>query len=199
MSDDQARKKQLARMHERTSKQPEDLFFNVFANPSHYPIGEASNTVGRHLECIDQVMTNFWEIDVARKQPNAKIPTKAHESDAGWDLYACESKTIQINERETINTGIALAIPKSFVGLIWPRSGLAVKRGIDVFAGVIDAGYRGEIKICLYNSSGTTVEINSGDRVAQIIFHKLPETNMLEVDDLEDSERGVGGFGSSGV
>ena len=92
-----------------------------------------------------------------------------------------------------------MSIPDGYVGLIWPRSGLAVKRGIDVFAGVIDAGYRGEIKICLYNSSGTTVEINSGDRVAQIIFHKLPETNMLEVDDLEDSERGVGGFGSSGV
>ena len=88
MSDDQARKKQLARMHERTSKQPEDLFFNVFANPNYYPVEEKTNTVGRHLECIDHVMGNFWEIDVARKQPNAKIPTKAHESDAGWDLYA---------------------------------------------------------------------------------------------------------------
>ena len=144
MSDHQARKRQLADMQERRSKQPKDLFFNVFANPNNYPEGETTNTVGRHLECIDQVMGNFWEIDVVRKQPNGVIPTQAHSSDAGWDLYSCEPKTILPNERETINTGISLAIPNSFVGLIWPRSGLAVKKGIDVLAGVIDSGYSGE-------------------------------------------------------
>ena len=138
-------------------------------------------------------------IKCKRLSDKGTLPTRAHKYDAGWDLYSSENLQIVSNHRRTVSTSIALSIPDGYVGLIWPRSGLAVKRGIDVFAGVIDAGYRGEIKICLYNSSGTTVEISSGDRVAQIIFHKLPETNMLEVDDLEDSERGVGGFGSSGV
>ncbi len=96
-------------------------------------------------------------------------------------------------------TNIAISIPEGYVGLIWPRSGLAAKNGIDVFAGVIDSGYRGEIKVCLYNSSQINFEINKGDRIAQIIFHKLPQTEMLEVDSLDDSIRGDSGFGSSGV
>ena len=199
MSDHEARKKQLAKMHERTSKQPEDLFFNVFANPNYYPVEEKTNTVGRHLECIDHVMGSFWEIDVARKQPNAKIPTKAHESDAGWDLYACESKTIQTNERETINTGIALAIPKSFVGLIWPRSGMAVKKGIDVLAGVVDSGYRGEVKVCLLNTGWEPMVIEAGDRIAQILFQEVPKFKLNERTSLDETDRNSGGFGSSGV
>ena len=93
-------------------------FFNVFANPNYYPVEEKTNTVGRHLECIDHVMSSFWNIEVQLNNENAKIPTQAHESDAGWDLYACEPKKILPNERETINTGVSLAIPKAFVGLI---------------------------------------------------------------------------------
>jgi len=198
MNDHQARKKQLADMQERRSKQPEDLFFNVFANPNHYPEGETTNTVGRHLECIDQVMGNFWEIDVVRKQPNGVIPTQAHSSDAGWDLYSCEPKTILPNERETINTGISLAIPNSFVGLIWPRSGLAVKKGIDVLAGVIDSGYRGEIKVCLLNTGEIPVAIEAGDRIAQILFQEVPKFKLIETTDLSETDRNSGGFGSSG-
>jgi dUTP pyrophosphatase len=136
---------------------------------------------------------------VKRLDESATIPTKAHDHDAGWDLYANESTYILPNHRRTISTGISLEIPKGHVGLIWPRSGLAVKNGIDVFAGVIDSGYRGEIKVCLYNSSDNSVKLNAEDRVAQIIIQKLPNIEMLEVQDLQDSNRGEGGFGSSGA
>lgn len=130
---------------------------------------------------------------------SASVPTRAHEHDAGWDLYSSERSFVISSKRKVVSTSISLAIPDGHVGLIWPRSGLAAKKGIDVFAGVIDSGYRGEIKVCLYNSSGINFEINKGDRIAQIIFHKLPQTEMLEVGSLEDSIRGDEGFGSSGV
>jgi len=198
MSDHEARKKQLANMQERKSKQPKDLFFNVFANPNNYPVGESSNTVGRNLECIDQVMDSFWKIDAIRKQPNAILPTQAHTSDAGWDLYSCEPKTILPSERATINTGISLAIPNSFVGLIWPRSGMAVKQGIDVLAGVIDSGYRGEVKVCLLNTGEEFVTIEAGDRIAQILFQEVPKFKLIETTDLNETDRNSGGFGSSG-
>ena len=129
----------------------------------------------------------------------ASVPTRAHEHDAGWDLYSSEQTFLISSKRKLVSTAISLVIPDGHVGLIWPRSGLAAKKGIDVFAGVIDSGYRGEIKVCLYNSSGINFEINKGDRIAQIIFHKLPQTEMLEVDSLDDSIRGDSGFGSSGV
>ena len=134
---------------------------------------------------------------VKRLGESATIPTKAHEHDAGWDLYANESTYITPDHRRTISTGISLEIPEGYVGLIWPRSGLAVKNGI--FAGVIDSGYRGEIKVCLYNSSDNSVKLNAGERVAQIIIQKLPSIEMLEVQHLQDSNRGDGGFGSSGA
>tara|TARA_R110000787_G_scaffold254915_1_gene360244 strand:- start:199 stop:627 length:429 start_codon:yes stop_codon:yes gene_type:complete len=130
---------------------------------------------------------------------SASVPTRAHEHDAGWDLYSSEQSFVISSKRKVVSTSISLAIPDGHVGLIWPRSGLAAKKGIDVFAGVIDSGYRGEIKVCLYNSSEINFEINKGDRIAQIIFHKLPQTEMLEVDSLDDSIRGDSGFGSSGV
>jgi dUTP pyrophosphatase len=108
-----------------------------------------------------------------------------------------------------VGTGISMEIPKGYVGLIWPRSGLAVKKGVDVFAGVIDSGYRGEIKVCLFNSSNHShLGIQKGDRVAQILFQEVPKITMVEVEDLmvevglpyesKNSQRGVSGFGSSG-
>ena len=126
------------------------------------------------------------------------IPTKGHVSDAGWDLYSNEECYIAANTRKLVDTGIRLEIPDGYVGLIWPRSGLAVNEGIDVFAGVIDSGYRGVIKVCLYNSSEEGVEIKKGDRIAQILFQEIPCFNIEEIDDLSDSERKEGGFGSTG-
>lgn len=203
---------------------PGDLFFNVFCDPNAYPEGEKTKmiikentvaqklvdfksvaesrnlsfTVGRHLACIDHVMASFWNIEVKRNSPTAKVPTRSHTSDAGWDLYADETTTILTGERRTIYTGISLGIPDSFVGLIWPRSGMAVKQGVDVLAGVIDSGYRGIVKVCLLNTGYDPVVIEHGDRIAQILFQEVPQFKMVVVDSLEETDRGEGGFGSTG-
>ena len=140
-----------------------------------------------------------FSIRCKRLSEDATIPTRAYEHDAGWDLYASDKTYIMPSQRRLVKTAISVAIPEGYVGLIWPRSGLAVKSGVDVFAGVIDSGYRGEVRVCLYNSSETQLEINKGDRIAQILFQEIPQTTIVEVDDLNDSKRGHGGFGSSGA
>jgi len=137
-------------------------------------------------------------IKVKKLADSATLPTRANESDAGWDLYASESLSIPPNGRTLVGTSVSLAISSGSVGLIWPRSGLAVKHGIDVFAGVIDAGYRGEIKVCLFNSSDKTVEIMEGDRIAQLLVQKINNVIFKESNNLSNTVRGEGGFGSSG-
>lgn len=128
---------------------------------------------------------------------NGKIPTKVNSNDAGFDLYANIDTVIPPKQRKTVSTGIALQMPEHFAGLIWPRSGLSVKQGIDVLAGVIDSGYRGEIMVCLYNTSDENVIINTGDRIAQIIFQEVPHVIMEVHESLGSSQRGENGFGSS--
>jgi dUTP pyrophosphatase len=127
------------------------------------------------------------------------MPFKSHRSDAGFDLIADENAWVFERERQTIKTGISFDMPNNMAGLIWPRSGLAVKKGIDVLAGVIDSGYRGEIMVCLYNTSDEDVEIKRGDRIAQIIFQEVPNISLLLREQLETSQRGSNGFGSTGT
>ena len=139
------------------------------------------------------------EIRVQKLDKYARLPSKANESDAGWDLYASDDGVIEPGSKELIGTDIALAIPEGYVGLIWDRSGMAAKKGIHRFAGVIDSGYRGEIKGCLWNSSlEEFYVINKGDRIAQILFQPVPHFSLVEVDDLGLTDRGSGGFGSTG-
>ena len=142
-------------------------------------------------------MTAF--VYVKKLIDSAQIPTKAHINDAGWDLYSTVNCTIPPRSRLTVNTGIAIQMADNMAGLIWPRSGLSVKKGIDVLAGVIDSGYRGEIMVCLYNTSDEGVDISIGDRVAQIIFQEVPRVMMIDQNDLGSSQRGDTGFGSSGI
>jgi len=137
-------------------------------------------------------------IEIKKLSDNAILPSKANDGDAGWDLYASESLEILPSSRELVGTSISMIIPLGSVGLIWPRSGLAVKEGIDVFAGVIDSGYRGEIKVCLYNSGGLTTEIKEGDRIAQLLIQKINNVTFKESNTLSNTSRGRGGFGSSG-
>jgi len=137
-------------------------------------------------------------INVKRLEESATVPTRANQSDAGWDLYTSKSRSLAPNQRALFSTGISFEIPEGFVGLIWPRSGLSVKCGIDVLAGVVDSGYRGEVKVCLYNTSQEWLEVKEGDRIAQILFQEVPEFRLQEVDVLQNSDRGQGGFGSSG-
>ena len=137
-------------------------------------------------------------VKVRRVDDAATFPTKANLSDAGFDLYSVENIIIAPQSRKTIRTGIALEMPKNMAGLVWPRSGLSVKSGIDVLAGVIDSGYRGEIMVCLYNTSKEVVDIKHGDRIAQIIFQEVPVVTMEVHSTLGSSQRGDNGFGSTG-
>ena len=140
----------------------------------------------------------FDIVKVQLLSDKAQIPTRANENDAGFDLYSTLDTVISPKQRKTVRTGIAIQMPDHLAGLIWPRSGLSVKHGIDVLAGVVDSGYRGEIMVCLYNTSDEIVSINTGDRIAQIIFQEVPRVTMEVHDTLGSSQRGENGFGSSG-
>jgi len=140
------------------------------------------------------------ELKIKKLDPEAIIPTRANLNDAGYDLYALEDTQVGVNNHKLVKTGISMAIPAGFAGLIWPRSGLAYKNGLDVFAGVIDAGYRGDVGVILYNSrTDSSYQIRKGDRIAQILFQKVDNFDLIEVEDLDDSQRNENGFGSSGV
>ena len=126
------------------------------------------------------------------------LPQYAHTGDAGADLKASESIIIPARNRAVVSTGIRLEIPEGHVGLIWPRSGLAVKKAIDSGAGVIDSHYRGEIKILLFNHSDLDFQIEPGDRIAQILIQKVERVQFLPADKLSKTARNKGGFGSTG-
>jgi len=135
---------------------------------------------------------------ITRLTETAKIPTQASPYAAGWDLYADEDIVIKAMNRAMVATGIAIALPQNTAGLIWPRSGLAYKHGIDVLAGVIDSDYRGGIGVVLQNHSGVPFVIQHGDRIAQLLIQPLVQVDMMVVTDLDHTDRGDGGFGSTG-
>ena len=143
------------------------------------------------------------EIKVKKLTDTAIVPTKSRTTDAGYDLYADEDKAIYPEETKLISTGIAFAIPDGYAGLIWDRSGLGSK-GIHRHAGVVDSSYRGEVKVCLSNSlsrhhsAENIYFISKGDRIAQILFQKVPHFDLVETEELDDTDRGSSGFGSSG-
>ena len=126
------------------------------------------------------------------------IPQYAHAGDAGADITASEKIAIPPRERTLVSTGVRLEIPEGYVGLIWPRSGLAVKKGIDCGAGVIDSHYRGEVKVLLFNHSDNEFQIEPGDRIAQILIQKDERVEFHLVDQLNETARSDAGFGSTG-
>lgn len=127
-------------------------------------------------------------------------PGYAQPGDAGADLRSVESILLKARSRALIGTGVKIAMPEGFVGLIHPRSGLAAKHGITVLntPGTVDAGYRGEIKVTLYNASDEDFEINRGDRIAQLVFQRVERAEFILVSELPDTARGDAGFGSTG-
>ena len=127
----------------------------------------------------------------------AKMPTKAHEADAGFDIYTPERKVIRRNDSTIIDTGVHIEIPKGYVGFLKSKSGLNVKCGITG-EGVIDSGYTGSIVAKLYNNGDDLVIIEEGQKVIQIVFLPIPEIELVQVDEFEETERGNKGFGSSG-
>ncbi|PNS20420.1 deoxyuridine 5'-triphosphate nucleotidohydrolase [Sphaceloma murrayae] len=130
--------------------------------------------------------------------PTAKAPTRGSAFAAGYDLYASRPATIPSRGRVLVDTDISIAVPEGTYGRVAPRSGLAVKHGIDTGAGVIDADYRGPVKVLLFNFSETDFEVNEGDRVAQLIVEKIYTPEIVVVEKLAESVRGAGGFGSTG-
>jgi dUTP pyrophosphatase len=137
-------------------------------------------------------------LPIKRLHPDGQIPARGSAHAAGLDLYSDSTALLCPRDWELIGTGICIAIPEGHVGLIWPRSGLAVKHGIDVLAGVIDADYRGEIKVVLINHGYDDIKILPGMRIAQLLIQPVAMLTPVEVDELPSTERGAGGFGSTG-
>lgn len=127
-------------------------------------------------------------------------PRHAHPGDGGVDLYAREAVRLEPEEWTLVPTGIAVAIPDGYAGLVVPRSGLAARQGVGVVngPGLVDAGYRGEIKVILINHSAVPLQLERGERVAQLVVVPVVEQEFIEVDELPESTRGAGGFGSTG-
>ena len=139
-------------------------------------------------------------ISVQRLDRELPMPTHSHEGDAGVDLRTSTDFKLQSGERRLVPTGIAVAIPQSYVGLVCPRSGMAVKYGISVVngPGVVDSGYRGELKVALINHGADSVSFERGDRIAQLLVVPVAVPELTEVVELPTSDRGEGGFGSTG-
>jgi len=142
------------------------------------------------------------ELPIRRLRPGAMLPERAYAGDAGLDLAACERVELGPGERATVGTGLAVAIPEGFAGFVQPRSGLALRHGITIVntPGLVDSGYRGELKVVLLNTdTSETFVVEPGMRIAQLVVMQVPELDPVEVDELPVSERGVRGFGSSAV
>ena len=142
------------------------------------------------------------ELPVARLRDDAVLPTQAYDGDAGLDLVACERAELGPGERAVVGTGVAVAIPDGHAGLVVPRSGLAARHGLTIVnaPGLIDSGYRGEVKVILLNTdSRERFVVEPGMRIAQLVLVEAASVHLVEVEELPESERGAAGFGSSGV
>jgi dUTP diphosphatase len=140
------------------------------------------------------------ELPIRRLRNDAIVPGRAYDGDAGLDLAACERIELAPGERATVGTGLAVAIPHGYAGFVQPRSGLAARNGITIVntPGLVDSGYRGELKVVLLNTDAReTFVVEPGMRIAQLVVIELPSVDPIEVDELPESERGVRGFGSS--
>jgi dUTP pyrophosphatase len=143
---------------------------------------------------------NVTQVSFVRLNSRAFVPRRAHDDDAGFDLYTVDEVELSPGQRASAGTGIAIALPPGTAGLVLPRSGNAARHGVSLVntPGLIDSGYRGEVKVLLINHGSDSVVFQPGDRVAQLVVIDLPAVDMVEVDRLDESERSAGGFGSTG-
>ena len=131
--------------------------------------------------------------------PDAKLPAYAHQDDAGLDLYAAEECVMQPGETKAVPTGIKMEIPEGFVGLVWDRSGLALNNKLHTFAGVIDSGYRGELKVVITNFNVQAFTVPKHSKIAQLLIQPIAHVMIKQVSELTDTSRAQGGFGSTGL
>ncbi|KAH8910718.1 dUTP diphosphatase [Coniochaeta sp. PMI_546] len=157
--------------------------------------GPSSSSNGTTVTKVDQAPPLL----IKKLSDKAKLPTRGSAFAAGYDLYASRPTTVPARGKVLVDTDISMAVPAGTYGRIAPRSGLASKNFIDTGAGVIDADYRGPVKVLLFNHSDTDFAISEGDRVAQLVLERIYTPDVVEVQELEESVRGAGGFGSTGV
>lgn len=142
------------------------------------------------------------ELSIKRLYDDVELPSYAYVGDAGLDLKSYEDVYLKPGERKLVSTGLAIAIPEGYAGFVQPRSGLALKQGLSMAntPGLIDSHYRGELKIIAINlDPQNIIHIEKGDRIAQLVIQQVPVVKLIEVAELDDTDRGTGGFGSSGV
>ena len=141
-------------------------------------------------------------VPIKRIDPTVELPSYAYEGDAGLDLRSNEDVVLAPLERRLVGTGLAVAIPEGYAGFVQPRSGMALKRGLSMAntPGLIDSHYRGELKVCAVNLDlETPISIERGERIAQLVIQRVPTGSLVEVGELDETDRGAGGFGSSGA
>lgn len=142
------------------------------------------------------------KLPIHRLDPSVQLPSYAYEGDAGLDLRSNEDVDLAPFERRLISTGLAIAIPEGYAGFVQPRSGLALREGLSMAntPGLVDSHYRGELKVCAINlDPNNTIHVSRGERIAQLVIQAVPTVTLCEVDQLDQTDRGEGGFGSSGV
>ena len=137
------------------------------------------------------------ELKVKRLSKEAKLPTYGHHGDAGLDIFSSVDDLLGVKEVKPISTGIKIAIPAGYVGLVWDKSGISLK-GVHRLAGVIDSGYRGEVKIVMVNLGEKPFVVEKGMKIAQLLIQPVAEVKVIESDELDDTSRGENGFGSTG-
>lgn len=137
-------------------------------------------------------------VKIKRLSEETKLPAYAYPGDAAFDLLAGEETVLVPGERRDISTGLSFEIPEGYAGLIWDKSGIAMKGGIKTLGGVVDSGYRGEVRVGVVNLSAEPYVFEKGHKVAQMIIQKIEQAEIIEVEELSDTDRGVRGFGSSG-
>lgn len=138
-------------------------------------------------------------IRVKKLHPDAIVPVFAHPGDAGMDLYSVEDRVLAPGERRSVPTGIAIALPDGYVSLVWDKSGVSHKFGVKTLGGVLDSGYRGEYLVGLINLGQEDFVIKKGQKIAQLLIQKVERPDIAVVDELDETSRGTGGFGSTGV
>jgi len=139
------------------------------------------------------------ELKIKRLDKNVDAPMYAHDTDAAFDLRASDDIILKSKEKKIVKTGLSVAIPQGYAGLIWDRSGLAAKNSLHVMAGVIDSGYRGEVGVVMVNLGDTDFQVEQNMRIAQMLVQPVATPKIIEVDELDDTDRSANGFGSSGL
>ncbi|KAF4510765.1 hypothetical protein G6O67_002633 [Ophiocordyceps sinensis] len=162
---------------------------------------DPSSPPNKRIKTTDQGSSNMEPapaLQVRKLSDKGRLPTRGSAFAAGYDLYAAKDTTVPARGKVLVDTDISIAVPAGTYGRIAPRSGLASKHFIDTGAGVIDADYRGQVKVLLFNHADADFDIKEGDRVAQLVLERIVTPDVVEVQELEESVRGAGGFGSTG-